>query len=304
MKIFKVTSYDSGLTLQKWLKKNDVPFALANKFFRKKLIKVNKIKANKDTILNDGDEILMPEIQEERVAKDEHKEKYHYEITRQDADRHFNKRIIYEDENIIAIDKEQGIATQGGNKVKVSIDGILQQIAKHSGKQYSIVHRLDKDTSGVLLIAKSREVAQKLGLLFKNREIEKTYIAIVVGKVLPMQGTIDRKIGKEVNGSIEKMIIDEVNGKKAITHYNVLEHFGKTASLVEISPETGRKHQIRVHFASIGHPVLGDGKYGGTKAFVEGLGKNMHLHSYRIDKCDKIIPKIIEAPVPNRFRVD
>ncbi|HCR86050.1 MAG TPA: hypothetical protein DIV86_05165 [Alphaproteobacteria bacterium] len=304
MKTITVTSFDSGLTLQKWLKKNDVPFALANKFFRKKLIKVNKVKATKDTVLQTGDEILMPEIKEERQLGNEHKEKYVYEITKQDAERHFHSRIIYEDENIIAIDKEQGIATQGGNKVKVSIDGILQKIAKHSGKQYFIVHRLDKDTSGVLLIAKNRQTAQKLGVKFKNRKIEKTYLAIVVGKVLPMEGSIDVKIGKVVNGDIEKMVIDEADGKKAITDYKVLEHFGKTASLVEIYPQTGRKHQIRVHFAAIEHPILGDGKYGGTKAFIEGLGKTMHLHSYRVGKCEKIIPKTIEAPIPERFNVE
>lgn len=300
MKTYKVTINESGLTLQKWLKKKEFPYILIQKFFRKKLVKINRIKANKDQVLNAGDEILLPEVEERET-----KTSFVYEISKQEVMKHFTSRILFEDENIIAIDKEQGIATQGGSKVKISIDGVLQQIALHSGKQYHLVHRLDKDTSGLLLIAKNRETASKLGDMFKNREIEKTYIAIAIGKIVPMEGSINLNIGK--TGSLdqnEKMFIDAFDGKKAITDYKVLEYYGKTASLVEVYPQTGRKHQIRVHFAAIGHPILGDGKYGGSKAFVEGLGNKMHLHAFKLSCQDKILPKNLSAPLPDRFVIE
>jgi 23S rRNA pseudouridine955/2504/2580 synthase len=301
MKTYKISKLEDGTNIQKWFKKNldNVPFILIQKFFRKKLVKVNNKKINKDYILKAGDEIKIPSTEERLI-----KEKYKPNISREEYKKYFLDNIIYENDFIIVLNKPQGIASQGGSKVRLSIDYLSELYSENENEKPFIVHRLDKDTSGILILAKTKDVAVRLGEKFKNKQIEKTYLAIVIGKIIPMQGIINKKLTSTLGiGNFEKMIVAD-EGKSASTEYKVLEYYGKTASLVEVKPKTGRKHQIRVHMSSIGHPILGDGKYGGATAFIEGLTNKMCLHSWKIGKIEGVLEKEIVVKPPKHFDID
>lgn len=294
----KVERGHGGISLEKFLKKKKlgIAFGLMQKLLRKKAIRVNGARAKADQVLNDFDEILIPAESRGEFKKPQ------YIPTKEDAEKFLLKNIIYEDENCLAINKPQGLASQGGSGINVSVDSLLPFLS-NSGKRYMLAHRLDRDTTGVLLIAKTRQAAQILGDSFKHKFIEKKYLALVAGRVENYNGAIDAPLGKRgSSGGTEKIVIDNENGKKAYTEYKVLETFGKTATLLEVSPHTGRKHQIRVHLASIGHPIIGDGKYGGSKAFVEGLPKFIHLHALSLKHSQNYF-KPIEAAVPKYFDI-
>lgn len=296
----KVEQGHGGLTLEKFLKKRKlgIAFGLMQKLLRKEAIRVNGKRAKGKLILNDLDEIIIPAESRGEVKKPPYKPTY------EDAQKYVLNNILYEDANCIALNKPQGIATQGGSGVNISIDALLPYLAKDKNSRYMLVHRLDKDTSGVLLIAKTREAAQILGDSFKHRFVKKTYVALVAGKVENYNGSIDLPLAKRgAAGATNKIVVDEENGKKAFTEYSVMENFGTTATLLEVTPHTGRKHQIRVHLAHIGHPIIGDGKYGGSKAFVEGLPKFIHLHAWKLSHSQKYF-KPVEAKIPKYFHID
>ncbi len=289
-----------GHTLEKFLKKRKlgIAFGLMQKLLRKEAIRVNGKRAKAKQVLNELDEITIPAESRGEFKKPE------YIPTYGDAEKYILPNIIFEDANCIAINKPRGLATQGGSGVNVSVDALLPFLAKNKNSRYMLVHRLDKDTSGVLLIAKNLEAARILGESFKHRFIEKKYLALVVGKVENYNGSIDLPLGRRgAAGSTEKVIVDDIEGKKAYTEYKVLESFGPTATLLEVTPFTGRKHQIRVHLAAIGHPIVSDGKYGGSRAFIEGLPETMHLHAWKLKHLENYFKGTIEAKAPKHFYI-
>lgn len=277
--LIEVKGDDDGQRIERWLKKNapHIPYALAQKLFRKGAIKIDGKKAKPADILQAGQKIRLPQI-EERVNS---KEKWiQPAATREDAEKYLLNNVIYEDENLVAINKPAGLASQGGSKVKVSVDDLLPFLGEGT---FNLVHRIDKDTSGVMLIAKGRKAAQGLGKRFKSRDVEKIYWAIVVGTPLQKEGKIAMKLAaKKSNGKIEKAVVDEKECRPAITRYRVIETASSKLCWVELQPVTGRMHQLRVHMNEIGHPIMGDGKYGSKKAFIHGLSNLMHLHARQI----------------------
>ncbi len=188
--------------------------------------------------------------------------------------------VIYSDEQVIALNKPAGLAVQGGTKTKRHIDAMLDALRFDKKERPRLVHRLDRDTSGVLLLARTAKVAATLGRTFQGRQVRKIYWALVVGSPALDKGRIDLPLGKRPGARGEQMAADSA-GKKAVTLYSVLETAGQTAAWLALWPLTGRTHQLRVHCAAIGHPILGDGKYGGEAAFLpgEGLPKQLHLHA-------------------------
>jgi 23S rRNA pseudouridine955/2504/2580 synthase len=291
----------AGITLIKYLKKVKigVPYSLLQKLLRKRAIKVNGQRVKEDFILSADDEIIIPANSSGKVKKP------NYIASEEDAKLYIKDNIIYEDENCIAINKPFGLASQGGSKVKLSVDILLPFIQKDKKQRFVLVHRLDKDTTGILLIAKNLEAARILGESFKHKFIEKKYLALVAGRVLDYNGVIDKPLGKRgAAGGVEKIIVDEEGGKKAYTEYKVIKSFGSVATLLEVTPYTGRKHQIRVHLASIGHPIIGDGKYGGSKSFVKGLPKQIHLHAWKLRHTENYFKGVIEAKAPKYFDID
>lgn len=185
--------------------------------------------------------------------------------------------IVWEDDDLCIINKPAGLATQGGTKTIRHLDGLLQAYGK--GKPFRLVHRLDRDTTGVLVVAKTLEAAIYLGNAFKKNQIKKTYWAIVHKVPDLKQATIDAPIIKDENGNREnreKMIVDFDAGKPSKTNYRVLAPLKDNCSWIEFKPETGRTHQLRVHASYMGHPIVGDKKYGSEE------DSPLYLHARQI----------------------
>lgn len=196
--------------------------------------------------------------------------------------------VLYRDKDILVINKPAGLAVQGGSKVGKHLDGMLPAL-QFDGKQVPrLVHRLDKDTSGVMLLARHTAAAAELQRAFVNKTIRKTYLALVAGVPNPYSGEIESNLDKVTlgEGSYEQVMSVEEEGKRAVTQYRTLEHLAKKIALVELEPITGRTHQLRVHMAELGCPIVGDGKYGGAAAHIKGgitLSGRLHLQAWRIE---------------------
>ncbi|HYX04721.1 MAG TPA: RluA family pseudouridine synthase [Reyranella sp.] len=194
--------------------------------------------------------------------------------------------VIHRDDLVIVLNKPPGLAVQGGTGTGRHIDGMLDALRFGSEERPRLVHRLDKDTSGLLLIARTAEAAKRLGGSFRDRQTEKLYWAVVVGAPPRGEGAIDLPLAKRpgVRGDRELVQVDHDAGQKALTHFKVLDRAGKRAAVLALWPRTGRTHQLRVHCAAIGCPILGDGKYGGEEALLAPVAdaKRLHLHARRL----------------------
>ncbi len=214
-------------------------------------------------------------------------------------------RVLHRDGQVIAIDKPAGLAVQGGTGQASHVDAALDALRFDSSERPRLVHRLDKDTSGVLLLARSASAAAKLTAAFKKGEVEKIYWAVVVGVPTPREGRLSAPVAKVAGPGGERMMAEVDDGKPAVTDYRVLDSAGRHAALVELRPRTGRTHQLRVHCALLGTPILGDGKYGAAGAFIEGmdLPRQLHLHARELTypHPDKGTGHVT-APLPEHFR--
>ncbi len=209
--------------------------------------------------------------------------------------------IVYEDEYLMIINKKSGMVTHPapGHYNQTLVNALLYHLGinESSNIRIGIVHRLDKDTSGLMVVAKNDEVLELLSNMIKNREIKRHYLAIVEGDDLPSTATIDAPIGRDVKNR-EKMCVTDINSKNAITHIKVLKRF-KDKSLIECILESGRTHQIRVHMAYIKHPVVNDPLYNNSNATDFG----QMLHSKSIEFVHPITKKSIyfEQDPPKEF---
>ncbi len=210
--------------------------------------------------------------------------------------------LLYQDEWLIAINKPAGLATQGGSKINLSIDDALQYL-NSQGADFKLVHRLDKDTSGILLIAKNYTSSIKLVKAFQEKDIQKTYIAVVLGRLPQFEGEISGMIGKNRGRVHEAVQNDEKNGKLSITRYKLLKNFNNGLTLVEFTPLTGRMHQLRFHAKTLDCPIIGDKKYGTLEAIA--LSKEMLLHAKSIILPEEIFGKeiIIDTTLPSYFSI-
>jgi 23S rRNA pseudouridine955/2504/2580 synthase len=211
------------------------------------------------------------------------------------------ERVLYRDDELIALDKPSGLAVQGGTGTKRHLDGMLDALRFGLAERPRLVHRLDRDTSGVLLLARTAQAARRLGRLFKSRETQKTYWALVAGRPDPAEGTIDLPLAKQPGKGGERVRVDRDQGQRAVSRYRLVDSAGDRVSWLELKPVTGRTHQLRVHCAAIGCPILGDGKYGGSAAFPSGmaLAKRVHLHARAIAlPGGKGSALVIAAPLP------
>ncbi|MCJ2183882.1 RluA family pseudouridine synthase, partial [Novosphingobium sp. 1949] len=213
-----------------------------------------------------------------------------------------DQMVLTQDRAAIVLNKPPGLATQGGSGTKQHVDGLLDAYAS-DGPRPRLVHRLDKDTSGVLLIARTPGSAAYFSKRFSGRSAKKIYWALVIGVPSIEDGMIELPLAKQPGTGGEKMHVDEENGQSARTRYRVIDRAGNRAAWVELHPLTGRTHQLRVHMAAIGHPIVGDGKYGGQDAFLSGsISRKMHLHARRliIEHPDGA-PLDVTAPLPEHF---
>ncbi len=188
--------------------------------------------------------------------------------------------VLYEDDSVIAINKPPGLATQGGPGITRHVDGLLDGLKrKNSDERPRLVHRLDKDTSGILMVARTASAAASLAASFKGRDAHKIYWALVMGVPTPAQGKILAAMEKRPGPKGERMIVTD-EGRPARTLYSVIENAGRKTAWLALKPLTGRTHQLRLHCAHMGHVIVGDGKYGGAEAFLGGqVSRKMHLHA-------------------------
>ena len=201
-------------------------------------------------------------------------------------------RIVYEDEGLMVVNKPSGIAVHGGSGVAY---GLIEGLRAASGKKYlELIHRIDRDTSGLVMISKKRSTLKLLQDMLREHKIKKTYAAVVKGKVALDKQLIDAPLHRYELANGERRVCVSKEGKESKTQWNVAERF-MHATLVYASPLSGRTHQIRVHGLSIGHPLVGDEKYGHETTYKGPKPRRLCLHAMRLE-----IPgyETIEAPLP------
>ena len=279
---FTVSEDDDGIRLDRWFKRNmpDVTFNIVSRWARTGQLRVNGARAVPGDRVEVGQEIRVPPA-EATPARPARAQPRRDPLTEDEA-QFIRDMVIFQDRNAFVLNKPPGLATQGGTKTTQHLDRLLDGLADDGGRP-KLVHRLDKDTSGALLVARSARAAGHFAKAFSGRTARKVYWALVVGDLSGDEGMIDAPLAKQPGTGGEKMHVDRDNGLPAKTRWRVIDRAGNRAAWVELQPLTGRTHQLRAHMASIGHPIVGDAKYGGPDAFLTGgISRKLHLHARRL----------------------
>lgn len=320
-----VKADEAELRLDRWFRRQfpHVGQGRIEKMCRKGEIRVDGGRVKASTRLEEGQSVRVPPIPE-KSADDVRRTPAAKQISDADA-KMIRDAVIFRDEHIIALNKPPGLASQGGSGQTRHVDGLVEALKFELDEKPRLVHRLDKDTSGVLLLARTARVAAALAKAFKARTASKIYWAAVAGSPMPKMGTIRfglvKSPGHGPHGQGEKMVcvhpdeVDQTPGAKhALTDFSVLEEAGKRTSWVALMPVTGRTHQLRAHMAEIGHPIVGDGKYGTNRQTNEGDGwgaqlggdisRKLHLHarSLTIEHPVSKAQLRITAPLPEHMQ--
>jgi 23S rRNA pseudouridine955/2504/2580 synthase len=279
---FTVAADDDGIRLDRWFKRHlpDASFNMVSRWARTGQLRVDGKRAAPGDRIEAGQTIRVPPAEPPAAPRPN----VERPVLSEDEVAFVNEIVIHRDAQAIVVNKPPGLATQGGTKTRTHLDGLLDGLADEAGQRPKLVHRLDKDTSGVLLLARTARAAAFFSKAFSGRTARKVYWAIVVGVPEVRDGYIDLPLAKQPGTGGEKMHVDEGEGGLASrTRYRVIERAGNRAAWVELQPLTGRTHQLRVHMAAIGHPIVGDGKYGGQEAFLTGaISRKLHLHARRL----------------------
>ena len=289
-KSYTVDSTCNDMRIDRWtrLKIGKIPQGLIEKYLRSGKIKINKKKIKSSTKVKTNDIVSFFNLDfKETIVQKKIKFEPSKEIIKSNED-----QIIDNNENFVVLNKSSGISVQGGTKSKKNLVDIFAKSEIFQGTKPYSVHRLDKDTSGVFIMAKTRESAQLLTSLFRLRKVHKTYLAICHGEL--------NKDSGEWNDDLIRYDGDKKIIEKAKTIYKVLDK-NSEASLVELKPITGRKHQLRKQLYALGQPIFGDIKYKISNS-SRGLNKNLMLHSYQIKFIIDDIKHTYTALLPDYFR--
>lgn len=314
----RVGNDEAEQRLDRWFRRHfpEVGQGRIEKMCRKGEIRVDGGRVKASTRIGPGQQVRIPPLPSENP------ERPHAIKEISDADvQMMRDAVIFKDDHLIVLNKPSGLPSQGGSGQTRHIDGLAETLRFGREDKPRLVHRLDKDTSGILLLARTQRMASALTAAFRDRETRKIYWAAVAGVPHPKMGTIRfglvKASGHGAKGEAEKMVcvhprrVEETPGaKRATTDYAVLSALGGRTAWVTLVPITGRTHQLRVHMAEIGHPIIGDGKYGGSgqENLGDGWGaqlggdisRKLHLHarSLRIIHPETGVEMTFTAPLP------
>lgn len=301
-----VAADEAGMRLDRWFKLRfpQLTHAYLGKLLRTGKIRVDGARAKVGTRLEAGQEVRVPPLEFETRPAD----KPRAAKPLSPAERaFFRSLVLFEDKDLFVLDKPSGLAVQGGTRTLRHVDRLLDGLGVELKERPRLVHRLDKDTSGVLVIARRRSVASALGRLFATRAVRKVYWALVKGVPKPAQGKVETPLVKTAGPEGDRVRAagpgEQDRARHATTHYAVVDRAANRIAWVSLKPVTGRQHQLRAHMAMIGHPILGDAKYGGDESLPPGLPDRLHLHARRISFPHPRGGTVdVTAPLPEHMR--
>jgi 23S rRNA pseudouridine955/2504/2580 synthase len=270
------------MRLDRWFKTHyaSLPHSRLEKLLRTGQVRVDGARAKSSTRLAEGQTVRVPPLPD--VAPPPAPK---YKLSKADRDL-LASMTLYEDDDLLILNKPSGIAVQGGTKTPHHIDRLLQALGDGPETRPRLVHRLDRDTSGVLVVAKRRAIAAKLGRAFQTRSVRKIYWALTHGVPKPPQAKIEAALVKAAGPEGDRVRKarpgEQERAQAAVTYYSVVDRAGPKVAFVSLKPVTGRQHQLRAHLAIIGHPILGDEKYPSGAELPEGIDKKLYLHARRI----------------------
>ena len=274
----RVAEDDSGIRLDRWFRRHfpGLGHVRLEKLLRTGQVRVDGGRVRASIRIETGQTIRVPPSANDEGPKLER-------ASREDAD-WMRSLVIHSDRHLIALNKPQGVAVQGGRKVARHLDGLLDALAEPGDGLPRLVHRLDRDTSGVLVVARRASGASALAEAFRDRRAEKVYWALAAGVPESRMGVVDSPLLKRAGpDGNERVVVDIEAGKQAVTEYEVADAADRRVSWLILKPRTGRTHQLRVHCAALGAPILGDRKYGGEPPPTDVPGAGLlHLHARSI----------------------
>ena len=305
-----VTDDEAELRLDRWFRRHfpDTTQGVIQKLCRTGQIRVDGKRAEAATRLAPGQAIRVPPLPSVATPKPA-PAVAEFSPTIQ---RELEAMVLHVDEHVIVLNKPHGLAVQGGPGIVRHLDGLLDGLRMGSPHRPRLVHRLDRDTSGALALARTPGTAAKLAAAFRGRDVRKTYWAVVAGRPVPVEGRVDLPLIRYTGPRGERSIPaarDDKEGARAVTDYLTLDNAGQKLAWMELSPITGRTHQLRVHCVALKAPIVGDQKYhepdqnGAGSALVEGLSEKLHLHARALDLPHPAGGRlVVEAELPPHMR--
>lgn len=307
VRTIEVTAGEDGLRLDRWFKARfpGLGHGRLEKLLRTGQVRVDGGRVKASTRLAPGQTVRVPPLPETARTPQAKAPAAPKRAPKQDGT-FLRDLVLYRDDDVIALNKPAGLAVQGGSRTERHIDGMLDALAFDAPERPRLVHRLDRDTSGVLLLARSRTAAAKLGRALKRRDTRKVYWALTVGVPKPPRGTLRLALAKGGGPGRERVHAadrEDADARDAVTHYTVVAQAAQKLAWVAFMPVTGRTHQIRAHAAALGTPIAGDGKYGGAAAHPGGeIPRRMHLHARSLTiRLPSGRPLTVTAPLPDHM---